>query len=243
MRLWRVRSMLQGLKKENGSFTLESTMVFPILLSLILLFILFGMYMYQKVVLYYAAASTAERAAFGWDNSFRDVRSGMLSEPKFDSLYWRLSDDEMLTSLFGIGGETADAVVNLPLEEQEGEDSKSDLPYRKMEKSLNWLVQAGAAYQGRISYTHGLLQRKLEVKLKQPLSLPLVEENWLKREPKTVATASIVDPVEFIRSVDLVRYFTTKLKSDGSGGGGQYSKSQAGKVLSPLKDDKSPLKQ
>lgn len=224
--------LLQWLKKEQGSFTLESTIVFPMLLGLILLFILFGMYMYQKVVLYYAASASAERAAFGWDNSFREARSGMLTESKYDGLYWRIGEDEMLGRLFGLGGEKRAAAVAIPL--AGAGEAEAALPLRKLEQAVRWIGQAGLAYEGQISYSGGALKREIEVKLKSPLSNRSVEKSWLRREPMSVSTAAVVDPVEFIRSVDLVRYYTTKF-ANRTGGAGQ-ARSQAGQALAPYKD-------
>ncbi|WP_051251262.1 TadE/TadG family type IV pilus assembly protein [Paenibacillus harenae] len=224
--------LLRLVKKEQGSFTLESTLVFPILITLILLFIIFGMYMYQKVVLYYAASSTAERAAFGWDNSNRDPQSGMLKTATHDSLYWRIGEDGMLSSLFGLGEDSGDTVVALPVEPR-GEGEKTALARRKMEHAVQWLEQAGVSYKGQIGYANNVLKRTIEVKLKRPLSAETMEQSWLKREPKTVSSATIVDPVEFIRSVDLVRYYAAKFANRGGGAG--QAKVQAGEALAPYK--------
>ncbi|MCF2940764.1 pilus assembly protein [Paenibacillus alkaliterrae] len=220
--------LLQWHRKEQGSFTLESTLVFPLLLTLILLFLVFGMYMYQKVQLYYAASSTAERAAFGWDNSHRDPRSGMLTETKYDGLYWRIGEDEMLGSLFGLGAGSTDTVITLP-QELSSDGGEIDLSQSKMLRSVQWLERAGLGYKGEISYSNRILKRKIEVKLKQPLAVDALEQSWLKREPKTVSAASVVDPVEFIRSVDLMRYYSSKFADRGGGAG--PAKAQAGKVL------------
>ncbi|WP_208414405.1 TadE/TadG family type IV pilus assembly protein [Paenibacillus castaneae] len=229
---------MRWLKKEQGSFTLESTLVFPLLLALILLFIIFGMYMYQKVILYYAASTTAERAAFSWDNSFRAPKSGMLSESQHDGLYWRMTEDEMLSSLFGLGGESQELTVSLPLESN---NENNQLSLRKMKQAAQWLTHAGLVHEGQISYSRGLLKRSIEVKLKQPLSLGTLEQSWLKREPKTAAAASIVDPTEFIRSIDLVRYYSSKFAKKE--GGAAQAKSQAGKALAPYQGDNSAHKQ
>jgi hypothetical protein len=227
--------LIDWLKREQGSFTLESTIVFPMLLGLILLFILFGMYMYQKVILYYAASATAERAAFGWDNSYREARNGMLTELRYDGLYWRINEDERLKSLFGTGGEKSDAALMIPSESSD-DASEAALPMRKMEQSVRWIGQAGLPYEGQICYFGGVLKREIEVKLKSPFSNRSVEKSWLRREPMTVAAAAIVDPVEFIRSVDLVRYYTMKF-ADWAGGAGD-ARSQAGEVLAPYKETK-----
>jgi len=224
--------LLRWLKREQGSFTLESTVVFPMLFGLILLFILFGMYMYQKVIVYYAASSTAERAAFSWDNSNREARSGMIIEPGYDGLYWRIGEDGMLSSLFGIRGEDAAVKVVLPLEAPDGEGN-NDLSVRKMEKSARWLGEADLRYEGLISYSGGVLKRVIMVKLKEPLSAGNIEKSWLKREPKSVSSATVVDPTEFIRSVDLVRYYSSRF-ANRAGGAGQ-AKTQAGQVLDSYK--------
>lgn len=225
--------LLQWLKREQGSFTLESTIVFPMLFGLILLFILFGMYMYEKVVLYYAASATAERVAFSWDNSHREARSGMLTEPSFDGLYWRLGQDGMINSLFGLREGNKDSTVLLPLSDAV-DGSKNALPVRKMENSALWMSQAGMTHDGQISYSGGVLKRTLTVKLKAPLSARNSEKSWLRREPKTVTTSVVVDPTEFIRSVDLVRYYYAKF-ANRTGGAGQ-AKTQAGQVLASYKD-------
>jgi hypothetical protein len=235
----RIKARLLGwLKKEQGSFTLESTIVFPMLFGLILLFILFGMYMYEKVIVYYAASSTAERAAFSWDNSNREARSGMLIEPDYDGLYWRIGEDGILSSLFGLRGENAAAKVVLPLAETV-DGSNNALSVRKMEQSARWLGQAGLTYEGQISYSGGVLKRVILVKLKESLSVGIVEKSWLKREPKTVSSATVVDPTEFIRSVDLVRYYSSRF-ANRAGGAGQ-AKTQAGQVLDSYKGaEKAP---
>ncbi|MDQ0060961.1 hypothetical protein J2T15_000566 [Paenibacillus harenae] len=220
---------------ENGSFTLESAIVMPLLLATIMLFIVFGMYIYQKVIVYYAASSTAERAAFGWDNSNRDARSGMLAKPEYDGLYWRIGDNQMLQSLFGLAGGGGDAQVELSGNQSDANDSgqSGGLPERKLMQASSWLRGEEMNYKGELSFAHGLLQNKVQVKLKQPLSFPQdrQEGGWLSREPKTVAAAKVVDPVEFIRNVDLVRYYTTRFQNRS--GGAPLSKTQAAQALVP----------
>lgn len=193
--------------------------------------------MYQKVILYYAASTTAERAAFSWDNSFRDPKSGMLVDSQYDSLYWRVTEDKMLGSLFGLGGENQDIILSLPVEKT---NEEADLALRKIKRAAQWLSQVGLAHEGGINYSHDLLKRSIEVKLKQPLSIDRLEQSWLKREPKSAAFTSIVDPMEFIRSVDLVRYYTSKFANKG--GGAAEAKTQGGKVLETYKDTMPPKK-
>jgi Flp pilus assembly protein TadG len=218
----RKRSLLQWLRHTEGSFTLESALVFPIIFLLILLFLLFSMYIYQKAVLYYSASETAERAAFSWDNSHRNARNGMLTTGQYDGLYWRVSGDYMLGSLFGITADQTDISLELPGLENAG---KHELAEIKLHQASAWLTgENGLPYQGNIAYANSLLKREVAVKLKQPVSLAPLELMLGLSEPKTASAATIVDPVQFIRDVDMVRYYTAKFNNG-------TSKQQAGKAL------------
>ncbi|MOA28450.1 hypothetical protein D3C78_1493930 [compost metagenome] len=134
----------------------------------------------------------------------------------------------MLSSLFGLDDDRAEAAVDLPMHDG-GADSS--LPVRKLEQSARWLEQAGLAYEGQLRYSNKVIKRTVEVKLKQPLSAEQLEQSWLKSVPKSVSHASIVDPVEFIRSVDLARYYYSRFTS-GSGGSSE-SKAMAAQILAP----------
>jgi hypothetical protein len=218
----RARRWLRWLQNSEGSFTLESTLVFPIIFFLILLFLLFSMYIYQKVVLYYSASETAERASFSWDNSHRNARNGMLITHEYDSLYWRIGEDYMLGSLFGMSTGETDLSLELPLMQ---DVSSLKLSGAKLNKASAWLTgEAGLPFQGAVGYLNSIWNRKVAVKLMQPMSLIPLERTLGLSEPKTVASASIVDPVQFIRDVDLVRYYTAKFNNG-------TSKQKAGKAL------------
>ncbi|MUT68068.1 TadE/TadG family type IV pilus assembly protein [Paenibacillus sp. NEAU-GSW1] len=219
-------SLIKRLSEEKGGFSLESAIVLPTVLTLILTFILFGIYMYQKVMLYYSASVTAERTAFSWDNSNRESRSGMLANGQYDSLYWRLSENHALVSLFGLSADDSSALLTLP---SAGDRSGLTLPSRKLDGGSQWLSTAGNLNaEGQIAYLPSLLKPQVEVKLKQPVSLAPLEAMLGKKEPKSAASAVIVDPVEFIRTVDLVRYYNYKASQAWSGS----QKANAGQTLS-----------
>jgi hypothetical protein len=224
-------------RSESGSFTLESSIVMPMLLAAIMLFIVFGMYIYQKVVIYYTASSTAERAAFAWDNSHRDTRSGMLLKPEYDGLYWRTGDNQMLQSLFGLARGGGGALVELSdSQDDAGAIQASSLPEHKLMQASAWLRDEEIHYKGELSFAHGILQNEVLVKLRQPLNLSsdVRQDGWFGREPKTVAAAIVVDPVEFIRNVDLVRYYTSRFQNRS--GGPAISKTKAAEALAPYQE-------
>jgi len=233
-------NMAEGIKDwvkgERGSFTLEASAVFPILAALVILFMLSGIYMYQKAIVYYVASAASERAAFSWDNSKRDPDSGILAQPEYDSLYWRLKDNRMLASLFGsYSGEEVGVVMTMPMAEELREDEgrqRLPLPERKLAASGERVMRAGAGYEGELSYSRTLLMQSVTTKLKQPLSLSSAFRSPGLKEPAAMSSAAIVDPVEFIRNVDLLRYYTAKLKGDDG-----TDKSNAGKVLETYSSD------
>jgi hypothetical protein len=82
---------------------------------------------------------------------------------------------------------------------------------------------------GEIDYRNAGIKRQIEVRLTgnwiaEPLS-------WIRGDGETEAevTALIVEPAEFIRSFDLVRYYASRIKEAGAGGDAYRDK--AGGVL------------
>ncbi|RJE91270.1 pilus assembly protein [Paenibacillus sp. 1011MAR3C5] len=217
-------------KEEKGSFTLEASIVLPILLAMVLSFLLLGMYLYQKVIVFYSVSAISERAAFSWDNSYRDARTGILTKPVYDSLYRRLGSDGALASLFGLTGDESRRSVSLPEEIQESIDSEnSDLTKRKLANSAQWLATAGLGYNGTVQYAGDGISRYVETSLRKPIRLMPFESSWIRGEPDGEAKSRIVDPVEFIRSVDLARYYSAKLKTHFMGK--STAESRAGDIL------------
>ena len=225
---------------ERGSFTLEGAMVFPVLFAMVLAFLFLGMYLYQKVVVFYAASVTSERAAFSWDNSSRDPESGMLPSPRYDKLYRRFGSDGALASLFGItqtdGGSRIDWLEDTDSASSEdsgatGLSDESSGPRRKLRQASEWMYSAQLPYTGSAEYASSGLNRFVEVKLRHPLGLlPWENSSWIRGEPAAAGKGIIVDPVEFVRNVALVRYYTTKFANYPMGK--TTAKSRAGEVLS-----------
>jgi len=231
-RSWDKKRLNKLLSSERGSFTLEASAVFPTLAVLIISFVIFGMYMYQKAVVYYSAASAAERTAFSWGNSHRDLATGMLLEPKYDGLYWRLGQDHMLSGLFRMDSDEGEAVIAFPYDYSRAENNGelAELVESKLATTARRLEAGAVYYEGTLSYNNELLQRAAVVKLKQPLAN--ISISWKHEQiPAAMAQAMIVEPTEFIRSVDLIRYYAARLT--GSQG---EKEAEAGKVLASYQD-------
>lgn len=229
------------LHNESGSFTLEATLIFPVLLLIIVIVILFVCYIYEKAVLYGAASVTSEQTAFLWDNSYRNIRTGLAGEGEYDELYWRIKDDELVQSLFGLGeaGEP-DAAISIGSLTSSGvnktDNRTSSLVDNKLMRTTQHLE--GMLF-GENRYTRKLTSRFVETALRTPM-----ESNVLRRldahyEQASLAASIIVDPAEFIRTVDLVRYYTSKLGLGEGGSSSASKKKEAGSVLAQT-IEKSP---
>lgn len=187
-------------REERGSYSIEAALVIPLLLGIILLFIAAGSYMYQAVATYYTAATAAERAAFGWDNSYRDYNSGILHEVQYDPLYSRLAANGVLGALFQWSGIGPKQQVTVPAYKTAEHNNLAD---KKLHRAASWLSAKELGLSGEIEHDQQILSPaiKVTVNKKAPGSI----ENYTQR-------AIIVDPVEFIRNVHLFAYYTNKLK-------------------------------
>lgn len=212
---------------ETGSFTVESSIVFPAVFLAVLALLFGAMITHEQVLLHYSASAAAERAAFRWDNSHRDPATGIAPRGQYDGLYWRLTDDRLLQSIFGIGGEAGDdAVIRLPAAGAGGSGDGSDSLIRT--KLLSGAGRVSDRYEGEAAYQRRLLLKRVSVDL-MTFDIP----DGVARLTgiagiHTSASAPVADPVELIRTVDLARYYAARF-GDGPGGNGQRKK--AGEVI------------
>ncbi|EFM11753.1 conserved hypothetical protein [Paenibacillus curdlanolyticus YK9] len=227
----RIKSLIAD---DSGSYTLEATVVFPVLFAIIAALLLFMGYMYEKAVLYGAASVTSERTAFLWDNSKRDRVTGLAEDGAFDGLYWRLGEDHMLDALFGLATGEADSGASVVIgrgrgggqSEQAGTEDDS-LAERKLARDSVYLRESAG---GENRYKRGAFDRQIETALRLPVDINLLNQ-WLGRsEPQALSGSVIVEPTEFIRSVDLLRYYTSKFGNRSSAGGAAKRK-EAGQVI------------
>ncbi|MHA6485430.1 TadE/TadG family type IV pilus assembly protein [Paenibacillus sp. strain BS8-2] len=220
-------------RDEAGSYSLESAFVFPILFLLILMFLFMGIFTYQNVVVTYAAAITSERAAFGWDNSHRDPKSGILTVVTHDGLYTNMGSDGAIGHLFDLVTGNEEAAVQLPIASGTSVGEKeSTLTERKLSQASDWLTQSGLMYNGTTSLANEGLLRFVQTKLNKPIGSSMMQP-WGAGgfvDPTGNGKSLITEPVSFIRHVDLARYYAHKFASAASGG--STAKKQAGDVLS-----------
>jgi|GEM_PF-6362157 len=79
-------------KNEQGSFTLEASLVFPFIFFITLLFLYLSLMLYQKVILYYSSSIVVERLAMNWSNSYK-LTNGEFQMDERDPIDWREKED------------------------------------------------------------------------------------------------------------------------------------------------------
>ncbi len=180
-------------------------MVLPIIMCITMLLLFFCLYSYQKSMLLQVASSATERAAYNWDNSHK-ARDGSFPQGEYDSLYWRIGDDRLLSSLFGVGENGGASVIQLP----GGGVQEDNLPAVKLGKSA---VRVPGNVLGEMGYSYTLTGRKVNAKLRRMLHLPVLDEILSDgAQPEVAAQSLVAEPVEFIRTVDLMRYYGAKFR-------------------------------
>ncbi|MFB5762848.1 TadE/TadG family type IV pilus assembly protein [Paenibacillus medicaginis] len=209
-------------EEEGGSFSLEASLVMPVILLLIFVLLFFCIYLYQKTILVQLSSTASERSAYSWDNSHKDPVHGTFEQGERDSLYWRLKDDAALGALFGWAG--ANNEVKVSIIDAAGDDSP--LAAKKMLQAAEGIPWG---LDGEMSYRNNLIMRKITTNLENMAEIPLLNSVMSEPEMKSSVWVSIVDPVEFIRTVELTRYYGAKFL--GRGGGTQVTPAAVGNVL------------
>ncbi|WHX50420.1 TadE/TadG family type IV pilus assembly protein [Paenibacillus woosongensis] len=209
------------LRNKDGNFTIEASLVFPVIFFTLLLLLFFCMYLYHNAVLGHTAFAAAERSAYVWDNSYREPKTGAYEDDQHDSLYWRIHDDGMLQLLFGSFGGNSLAVLELP----GSTESSGNLPLKKL-GNIGRKIPAGM--EGQMKYDNRLLFRKVSVTLHRNIPLAPLETVIGDVRQAGHSASYIVEPVEWIRTVELVRYYGARFKGTGKEHVGQ---ADAGKAL------------
>ncbi|WCF07383.1 pilus assembly protein [Paenibacillus thiaminolyticus] len=201
----KLRRWLRSVQEEEGSMIVEASLIFPVIFYCTLAILFFAMLIYQTVLSAHAAALAAERAAAFWDNSHKEAVTGAYDKGRHDGMYWRLLDDRLLDKVFGGGFGGENYMVQLP-----AVTAGESLPERKLMRAARLVPEA---FHGKLSYENGPLDRRITAALDKPLYQAMFR-NMSGREllNEGQAASAVVEPAEFIRTVEFARYMGAKLK-------------------------------
>ncbi|NEW06491.1 hypothetical protein GK047_10760 [Paenibacillus sp. SYP-B3998] len=191
---------------EQGSFTIEASLVFPIILLCTLTLLFVGMFVYQKVFVHQIALGAAERLAFSWNNSHKDLMTGNYNPSETDGLYWRLTQDNV-TDLFGLLVSRGSSEVSIP---SSSGGTNGGHVQKKLAKSSAMLP---TGMRGVARYSNYLFDHRIEVILKKPFLMPPFLRKWFDPEQANGRGVShVVDSVELIRLTDITRTYLKAIK-------------------------------
>jgi len=210
----------------SGTLSVEASMVFPVILLLTMVLVLYALYTVKLVLVYYSASVLGERAAYNWPNSAADWRTGAYPDGWHDGLYWRLAEDAVLQALFAAGEGTRGAVASFPAEGQ-SPGREQGLVARKLHRAAE---AAPAWLTGTVGWENRLLLRSVVTKASDPAAILPLGRFW-NRVPEARASVSalVVEPAEFVRSFELARYYTAKFRQRG--GNAESYRREAAEVL------------
>ncbi|WEK55085.1 MAG: pilus assembly protein [Candidatus Cohnella colombiensis] len=194
-------------RNTSGSFTLEASMILPWVFMLSMVVLLFSLFIWQSTALYYRSSIAAERAAYSWSNSAKDIHTGRYPEGQYDGLYWRLTDDALFQSWFGLASGNPGVRVNISSGNVNVQGSSAAAKLRKIGARMP------SAIQGSLSYDNIGIRQMVTVQTTASwLPQALVWMNGQQQATNKV-TALVVEPTEFLRTFDLIRYYSAKFKS------------------------------
>ncbi len=195
----------------SGGLTLEASMVLPWVMILACLTLLFALYVSLQAQIYYSASVAAERAAFGWSNSTKDAKTGAYAAGQYDGLYWRLKDDALLRGWLGLA--TGDGAVSVPIANgSSSPDGRS--ASGKLEKIGTTMP---GSLSGVLEYRNTGIQRTVTVKARSGWLPDALVTFRGQQSASADVTALVVEPAELIRTFDLIRYYSAKMKDSQQG--------------------------
>lgn len=183
----------RGLLDEEGSFTIEATIVVPVLILITLSVIALSLYVYQLVHLHQIAYETTERAAFGWNETTPEA-----------GLYGRVGESAI--AWFGAAAGKGDPYVELPSSAQNNSQGVTG----KLSRAAHGLP---AAIGGKLALADRVWIRELRLQISR--SFPLRALSSIVTLPATEraeASSTVTDPVELARLTDLTRSYTSLIR-------------------------------
>jgi hypothetical protein len=202
---------------KKGSYTIEVSMIFTVIILAVLAMMFTFAYMLQKVSLLKSAVSAAQQGAEVWTDSRKSIGNGMVDTGEMrDSLYFRVKDNLLFQEK--IFKWSTDGT-------NESNDYKS-LPGKKVSKLTNSICNAlkGGILKPRatdiyISCSNNLFKGRIAVEINQEVSPPLGGIKAFLDGKDTVtmqgrAVSTIVEPSEYIRNIDLAVELSKRVEDE-----------------------------
>ena len=211
-------------KYERGSYTIEVSMVFVLIVLAIFALLFTFLYMQQKASLVSAASFAAQQGAELWQDSRKSMEDGRVNIGKDkDSIGYRVFDNLLFSSKTYEGyfeeATAANGKPKLVLKMDTGDN----LPGQKvaqigeaLSKRIENTVLKPKNTKVRIIFTNNALRGRLTVEITQEIKVPLggIKEFFDGKDTLTISsqsTAAVTEPDEYIRNIDFVIELSKRL--------------------------------
>lgn len=192
-------------RNEEGSLVVESAMVMPLVLLFTIALLAAPVIAYLRTETIVRTFEWTERAAYVWKDSNKDPVTGAFSYVEMDDVYASMIS-EGLGWLGAAFRGFRQAEIQLPDQTLSGQK----LPKAKLLRSAYPLDEA---VTGTGSYYNRALEGEIRAVWNPALTTQSANANFFRVGGKDVqASAYYSDPVEFLRNVDLVVTYASKLK-------------------------------
>ncbi|WP_281887285.1 hypothetical protein [Paenibacillus sp. YYML68] len=192
-------------RSTSGQITLEASLTMPLIFLSTAALLGLGLLFYFESSLYHKAGEAAERTAYIWDNSSKELVTGSVHPTASDGLYWRLTSDG-LSQWFNLASPMSPVAVALPA----SADSTAGGAVGKLARTADTLPDA---WRGQLSFSHYGVLRIVRASLERSTGLSALAPQWLRKEQLDGDVKSyVVEPVETIRMVDLTRTFIAEIQ-------------------------------
>ncbi|HIW35273.1 MAG TPA: hypothetical protein IAA29_21100 [Candidatus Paenibacillus intestinavium] len=199
--------------------SLESALVFPIIMSVIVVMMVAAIYVFQVVFLQYVSLSTTERAAFIWDDADRQIVTGQVRSDKQYGLYENEMMLHLVSKIIPLQNtqRTTSVAITSNIQSETTSDNGNSIPITalipdKLTLAQQHIGQMNLNVNGQLTYSTSALLPRIEINIKQQLSPLIWQKQQVFASPAYTTHRSLVNPISFIRSVDLVLYYMDRLK-------------------------------
>lgn len=214
-------------KHDRGSYTIEASMIFSLIVLTVILLLFAFSYMQQKADLQSLASFAAQQGAELWQDSRKSMENGSVNTTRSpDSLGYRVFDNLLLS------GRTFEGYIE-KVKGVQGKpkfvlkmDKDSSLPGQKAAmigeaicKKMKSEVFRPSYTKVRITYSNNFFRGKLIVEITQEVKVPLggIKQFFDGKDTLTLyarSEAAVTEPAEYIRNIDLAIELAKKFERE-----------------------------
>ncbi|MHB1394031.1 MAG: TadE family protein [Clostridia bacterium] len=213
-------------KHDKGSFTVEVSMIFTLIVFVILTLLFTFLYMQQKASLVSAASFAAQQGAELWQDSRKSMENGEVNKAEADSIGYRVFDNLLFSSktFEGYFQEVSapEGRKKLVLKMDAGDSlpgQKVSLIGEALCKRIGSTVLRPKSSKVRITYINNALRGRLSVEIIQEIKVPLggIKALFDGKDTLTLngqSKSAVTEPAEYIRNIDLAIELSKKLEGE-----------------------------